>query len=117
MPAGYTYHVTISQKHLKRHHLDKLISVKSKARYDFTLIIHFNASSKQLITLLYTKRTESKPVRIGRTQSESNVPGKSLPVRNLFYVLDSTLCATIEHLSSNGNSVYREFDSTSSFND
>ena len=39
--------------------------LKWKAKYDFTLTIHFNAISIKLITLLYTKRAEAKQLGSG----------------------------------------------------
>ena len=63
---GDASHVTISQwKRWKRHHYFFFLKRVKGDNYDFILIIHFNASSIKLITLLYTKRAEAKQLRSG----------------------------------------------------
>ena len=70
-------------------------SLKRKARYDFTLIIYFNASSIKLVTLLTTKHEKAKELGSGVPRVNQMYPSGSI-----FYVLHSILCTTIKHLAS-----------------
>ena len=58
--------------------------------------------SLELITRLYTKRAEANYLGSGESGVNQVYPAKSSPVCIIFYVLNVILCASVEHLASNG---------------
>ena len=75
MPAGHAGHMTETLEATPF----KLFFLKGKARYDFILIIYFNASSIKPITLLYTKRAEAKQLGSGKPRVNQMYPANSRP--------------------------------------